>query len=127
MLDIEHIDGDMMISCQVSAWATCSKADGNAGAVEGPWAFPDETTLGLNTTRPQWTIDDRYAVHLRSPRHTTGTTTRAADHHRNAQYAACSGGGVGDYTALKSLLVANFDTCEDDRLHRDPQLGRTVG
>lgn len=112
MLDIEHIDGDMMKRYRAPGERVGDlfKADGNAGAVEGPWGVSDETTLGLNTTCPQWTIDDRY-------KYTYDRKTYNWDNNKKLQTTIetlntlrAAAVASGDYTALKAFLVANFDT-----------------
>ena len=111
MLDLEHIDGDMMKRYRGtdSRVGDLFKADGNAGAVEGPWGVSDESPLTINATCPMWTLADRY-------KYTYDRQTYKWDGHtklqamietvntlRNAAVAS------GDFSALRAYLQANFD------------------
>lgn len=114
MLDIEHIDGDMMKRYRGAPGEPVGdvyKSDGNAGPnnIEGPWGLGDERTLVANPDCPMWTIDDRYAYTYQRMNNgwkdskdirtliETLNTLRAA--------AVIS----GDFTAVRAFFMQNFD------------------
>lgn len=113
MLDLEHIDGDLM-----KRWlpdgeemGDLFKADGNAGPAnrEGPWGIADESALTLNPDCPMWTLDDRYEhtyqriTNKWKPISDVRTMIETLNMQRNAAVAA------NDMTQLRAYLRANFD------------------
>lgn len=111
MLDIEHIDGDMMKRYRAPGERVGDlfKADGNAGAVEGPWGVSDESTLTLNTTCPMWTIDDRYKFTYDRKTYNWDNNSKLRTMIETVNSLRATAVATNNFTTLKQYLVDNFD------------------
>jgi len=111
MLDIEHIDGDMMKRYRGSneRVGDIYKADGNAGAVEGPWGVSDGSTLGLNATCPMWTLDDRYSYTYDRKNYNWNNNRQLQTLIETMNTLRAAAVASGNYAPLKTFLLANFD------------------
>lgn len=113
MLDIEHIDGDMMKRYNAPGELTGDlfKADGNGGpnTIEGPWGMSDEGKLALNPECPQWSLDDRYAYtyqRITNKWDTVGNLRTMIETVNSLRDAAVLS---GDWTPVRSYFMATFD------------------
>lgn len=113
MLDLEHIDEDMIKRYRLPGEKVGDlyKADGNAGPtnLEGPYDIADESVLKKNPDCPGWSIDDRYA-------HTYQRMTNKWDNvsalrklieDMNAVRSASL--ASGDWAPMRSFFMDNFD------------------
>ncbi len=112
MIDLEHIDGDMMKRYRAPGEriGDLFKADGNAGAVEGPWGVSDESTIGPQAACPQWTVDDRYYYTYDRKTYNWDNNKKLRTTIETLNTLRAAAVLSGDYTALKAFLIANFDT-----------------
>lgn len=111
MLDLESIDGEMLkrFVAKGERVGDLFKADGNAGAVEGPWGPSDESTLLSSATCTGYSVDDRY-------KYTYDRKTYNWDNHSKLRKTIeavntlrATAVSTGDYSALKAFLIANYD------------------
>ena len=113
MMDIEHIDEDMIKRFVGPGERTGDlfKSDGNAGPndIEGPWGTGDVKPLTANPSCSMWTVDDRY-------RYTYQRLTNQWENNANIrtlieQMATLRTQAMasGDYTALRAYIKDNFD------------------
>ena len=111
MLDLEHIDGDMMKRYRAAGERVGDlfKADGNAGAVEGPWGVSDGSTLALNATCPMWTIDDRYKYTYDRKTYNWDNNNKLRTLIETMNTLRATAVSTNNFTALKTFLTDNFD------------------
>ena len=113
MMDIEHIDGDLIKRWRPPGEKTGNlfKADGNAGpdTIEGPWGMADERVLGMNPDCPMWSVDDRYAHTFQ--RLTNSWDTPAALRMMIEQLNSLRAQAVmsGNMAPMRAWFMANFD------------------
>jgi hypothetical protein len=113
MLDLEHIDADMIKRYRAAGERVGDlfKGDGNAGPtnIEGPWGMSDESVLTTNPSCPNWTLDDRYAYTYERFTNTWDNVNALRSMIESVNSLRQAAVASGNLTPLRDYLMANFD------------------
>lgn len=111
MLDLEHIDEDMIKRYRApnEPIGDLFKSDGNGNVVEGPWGPGDESPLPVQASCPMWTVDDRYAYTYQRLTNKWDGPAEVRKMIETINTLRAAAATSGDYTALRSYFMANFD------------------
>ena len=113
MMDIEHIDGDMIkrYLAPGERMGDLFKSDGNAGPndIEGPWGTGDARPLAANPSCPMWTVDDRYEYTYQRLTNKWENNVALRSLIEQMWTLRSQAIATGDYSALRTFIQANFD------------------
>lgn len=113
MMDIEHIDGDLMKRYLQpgEAMGDLFKSDGNAstGTVEGPWGVGDDKPISASTACPSWTVNQRYEYTYQRVTNKWGTPDDLRAWIEQLWMLRSQGIASGDYSAVRAFIKQTFD------------------
>ncbi len=113
MMDIEHIDGDLMKRYLPpgEGMGDLFKSDGNAftATVEGPWGVGDDKPLATNPACPMWTLDQRYEYTYQRLTNKWERPDLLRAWMEQLWTLRAQGTASGDYSAVRAFIQTTFD------------------
>ena len=113
MMDIEHIDSDMMkrYLAPGELMGDLFKSDGNAftSTVEGPYGVGDDKPLTTSTACPMWTLDQRYEYTYQRSTNKWERPDLLRGWIEQLWNLRTQAMASGDYSAVRAFIQTTFD------------------